>query len=574
VGRNGTTRRLLLLLLILGVGTVFVATVAAATGLRGAVQGKEPAVKNGGTLLIGVREFDVIDPALARPPDTSFPFAIATWPVENATCALLLRYPIEQPTSSARSYRLVPEVAAAYPQVSHDGKTYTFTIRKGYRFSNGASVTAANYAREMNRILSPLMNSPTTPSPAAQYLKDVVGAAAVRNGSVQTASGIRAAGNRLIIRLTTWAPDFPARMTMPYFCPVAKDLPIVPEGVGAPLLGSGPYYIAEFVRGSRVVVKRNRFYRGPRAHHVDQMLVRVGEETATTTRNVDAGEEDVALLTNPIEKTVELVARFGVNKRQLYSIPSATIFYVVMNTSRPLFKKNPELRKAVNFALDRTRMAEVNGPLELVGTLTDDYLPPGMPGYVDAHLYPLAHPNLKRALALARNHTRSGKGVMYICDNSIPPCVRHGQILQETLRQIGIDLEIKTFPYPIEQDKLATRDEPWDITVERHDVAYMDPSQYLNLMLDGRTIRARENTNRAYFDSDRYNLLIEQAGLLPARARYDAYAKLAVELARDAAPLAALNVRRDRFFVSARVGCVRVAAPVYTGIDLAGLCLN
>ena len=74
-----------------------------------------------------------------------------------------------------------------------------------------------------------------------------MGAKAVQRGAAPTASGVKAAGDRLIIRLTRRASDFPARMTMPYFCPVPKDLPIDPEGVGAPLPGSGPYYIAEFV---------------------------------------------------------------------------------------------------------------------------------------------------------------------------------------------------------------------------------------------------------------------------------------------------------------------------------------
>ena len=73
---------------------------------------------------------------------------------------------------------------------------------------------------------------------------------------------MKAAGNRLLIRLTKRVPDFPARVTMPYLCPVPADLPVAPEGVGAPLPGSGPYFIAEFVADSRVVLKRNPFYRG------------------------------------------------------------------------------------------------------------------------------------------------------------------------------------------------------------------------------------------------------------------------------------------------------------------------
>ena len=67
-----------------------------------------------------------------------------------------------------QDYRLVPEVATALPAVSRDGKTYTFTIRKGYRFSTGAPVTARNYARAIGRVVNPAMQSP-----AAEYLREV-----------------------------------------------------------------------------------------------------------------------------------------------------------------------------------------------------------------------------------------------------------------------------------------------------------------------------------------------------------------------------------------------------------------
>src|SRR5207302_1665162 len=162
-------------------------------------------------------------------------------------------------------------------------------------------------------------------------------------------------------------------------------------------------------------------------------------------------------------------AKYGVNQKQLFSFAGPTVFYVAMNTSQPLFKNNPKLRRAVNYAIDRTKLAEVVGPLPYAGAVTDDYLPTVMPGYVDAHLYPLA------------------------------------------------------------------------LTILPHSVEYVDPSQFLDLLLDGRTIRPTENTNLAYFDSPRYNRLIERASRLSGNARYDAYGKLAVDIARDAAPLAAFH---------------------------------
>jgi ABC-type transport system substrate-binding protein len=556
--RSLINRMPLMASLIAGLGMgLIVATGLAPSDTRAA----RHVVKEGGTLMIGAIEFNFIDPALATPPDAFNPYPLAVWPMEDATCALLLRYPVGPPPVR---YNLVPEVAAGYPAVSRDGKTYTFTIRKGYRFSTGAAVTSGSYAAAINRDLNPVMRSP-----AAPYLQDVVGADAVQRGAAQTASGVKVAGSRLIIKLTRRASDFPARMTMPYFCPVPKDLPIDdPEGVGAPLPGSGRYYIAEFVRGSRVVLERNPYYHGPRAHHFDRLVVQIEDTRSTITQKVEAGELDVDL-TSPNPMLSELAAKYGVNKTQFWSIRGPDMFLLVMNTSQPLFKNNRRLRRAVNFAIDRSALRDVAAG-QVGGSVTDDYLPPGMPGYVDGHLYPLEHPNLAKAQALAHGHTRSGKATLILCDTVA--CPLQAQIIQANLKQIGIDVEIKLFPFAVEQAKIATKGEPWDLTVERHEVNYMDPSQFIDVMLDGRTIKPTGNTNRAYFNSSHYNRLIEQAGKLSGGGRYHAYGKLAVDIAAQAAPLAAFNGRNNKLFVSRHVGCVQATA--HSGFDLAGLCLK
>jgi len=503
------------------------------------------------TLVIGSGFFDYIDPALLLDPSSqpAISSALAQWAVADATCAMLLRYPVGAPTK--QDYRLVPEVAADYPNVSPDGKTYTFTIRKGFRFHTGALVTAANYARAIDRARSPLLGSP-----ALKYLQEV--------------GAVSATGNRLVIRLTKRVPDFPARMTMPYLCPVPQELPIAPEGVAAPPPGSGPYYVAEFVPGKQVVLKRNSYYPRPRAQHFDQIVVRVGDEASAWSREVEAGTGDVDFNV-PVPRLAELGARYAVNKTQLFAIPSANVYYLYMNTARPLFRRNVKLRQAVNFAIDRRQMLSGLGAL-WAGSVTDDYLAPGLSGYVDAHLYPLRHPELKEAKALALGHTRSGKAVLYTC-NLAPytGCLENAQTVRDNLEAIGIDVRIDTFPLATFETKTGTRGEPFDLTFDRLVVPWVDPYQYVNLLLDGRRIGPTENTNRSYFNSAHYNRLMDEAGRLSGRARWVAYGKLAVDLAKNAAPMAAVFVRYTRFFVSSRIGCVRASAH---GFDLASLCLR
>jgi ABC-type transport system substrate-binding protein len=526
------------------------ALVAAAIGSsEGRASGRS--AKEGGTLVIETGAFDFIDPALVsdRMSTLCGPCTTAMWAVADATCAMLYRYPVNAPP--VVSYRLVPEVATGDPELSRDGRTYTFTIRKGFRFSNGAPVTAANYVRAFERVREPAMRSP-----AARYLREV--------------ADVKAVGNQLIVRLTKKVPDFPARMTMPYLCPAPTDLPIEPEGVRAPLPGSGPYYVAEFVRGSRVVLQRNPFYRGTRPHHLDRLVVRADVDFVVTSHNVEAGDADVDLYVPLPVLDDAFLAKYGVNKGRFFSLPGTDMYVTFMNTERPLFRNNPKLRQAFNFALDRTAMLQAYGVH--AGSRSDSYLPRGMPGYRDVHPYPVRHPDLAKAKALAKGHTRSGEAVIYVEDRALCVCLAHAQIVQYALKQIGIEAVIKQFPTSIKETKVATHGEPFDVANAYVSAAWVDPYRYVNLQLDGRTIQATGNTNLSYFNSPHYNRLIDRAASLSGQARYDAYGKLALDIARNEAPMATYIEKRIRFFVSSRVGCVRASGAAAHSLDLAGLC--
>jgi len=163
---------------------------------------------------------------------------------------------------------------------------------------------------------------------------------------------------------------------------------------------------------------------------------------------------------------------------------------------------------------------------------------------------------------------------MYVCDSILARCLDHALIVKANLKEIGIDVQIKQFPTAVKEAKIATRGEPFDLSNVRVDVAWVDPYEYVNLLLDGRTVQATGNTNRSYFSSPHYEKLIDQAGRLSGDARDVAYGRLAVTIARDAAPMAAWVERNTRFFVSARVGCVRATAVSAHSVDLAGLCIK
>jgi peptide/nickel transport system substrate-binding protein len=213
--------------------------------------GSPSKVRPGGIFRVSLQGLSYLDPALG---DGTGGVLLDT------TCARLMAYPDKPPPEG---FRLVPEVAAAFPRISPDGKTYTFKLRRGFRFSDGTRVRASAFARAINRMLAPAVNSP-----GAQYVGDIVGAEAVLAGKATTAAGVVPRGNTLVVRFTRPVLDFAAKTTMHFFCAVPPTLPSDPEGVGA-FPAAGPYYVKDYRPGERVIIRRNPYYGGKRPHHVD-----------------------------------------------------------------------------------------------------------------------------------------------------------------------------------------------------------------------------------------------------------------------------------------------------------------
>ena len=239
-------------------GAVVVGSVLALAGQAGAF-GSQKAARQGGVFRISYAigsGIDYLDPALA--------YTAPAWALLDTTCLRLMSYP-DKPTPE--SFRLVPEAATGPPTVSRDGRTYTFTVRKGFRFSDGRPVRASAFERAIDRVLDP-----RTGSFWAGQLADVVGAADVRARRSATASGVTARGDTLTVRFVRPPASVESRTAMPYMCAVPPTLPVDPEGRAA-IPGAGPYYVAEYRPDERIVIRRNRFYGGNRPHHVDRFDV-------------------------------------------------------------------------------------------------------------------------------------------------------------------------------------------------------------------------------------------------------------------------------------------------------------
>jgi len=544
------------------VGACLLVVAAFAGGsAQAASSGKAKFEARGGTLRIDSRsDFDYIDPGLAY-----FSF---TWQVGDAINLRLLGYP---DVDGVEGTRLVPQAADGLPTVSADGKTYTFKVKDGFKFSDGSPVTAASFAAAINRNLDPKMQSP-----ASSFVEDIAGAKAVLDGKAATASGVKVSGNTLTITLTTVAPDFLARMTMNFFSAVPVSLAHDPNGVQAPMVSAGPYYMKEWIQKRTATMLRNPYWNNKkepykslnRPANVDAMVWTFGNSTDATKLRIDTNAADLGGI--PPAAVAELVQKYGLNKDRFFLRKNLVYWYFNLNAEQPLFKDNAKLRQAVNWAIDRPQMVRQHGYLG--GGRTDQILPPGMPGYHDYDIYPLggvSDKSLAKAKALATGNTRSGKAVLYEFNTSPGPAI--GQVLQYNLKQIGVDVEVKLLDRVVQTEKGGTRGDPFDILHNGWGADYPDPSNFINVLLDGSRIQATNNVNLSYFNDPTWNKRMQDAAKLSGDARLSAYGKLDRDLMRDAAPQAPYINTNARIYVSESLGCYTFS-PVHAVTNLVAVC--
>ena len=501
-------------------------------------------------------DLDSLDPALA--------YSAGSWQLLYATCAKLLNYPDR---SGSAGSELTPEVATGLPALSADRRTYTFTIRPGFRFSppSDQAVTAQTFEATIERTLNPRMKSPI-----AYEFGNVAGAVPYMGGKADRISGVRARGDKLIIRLLRPEPDIPSRLAQPFFCAVPTDTPIDPAGLRV-IPSAGPYYVTSYIPGQSVVLARNPNYRGSRPHRLQRIVLELGVSSERAVGDIEAGRADYTSIGGTPASTVSalaarLAAQYGpaspaaARHRQQYFAASQhpELDFLILNTHRPLFS-DLRLRQAVNYAIDRQQLARLGDGYGSADRPATQYLPPGMPGFTPSPAYPIT-PDLPKARALASGHGRTA--VLYSCDYAA--CRELAQIVSNDLDRIGLRAEIKIFDHSTLYARLATPNEPFDIAFGTWLTDYPDPGSMLNGMLADPSLYPT-------FHDQGYQRALAATGQLTGPERYLAFGKLALRLARDAAPIIAYgNGVSEQEFFSSRIGCQTYA--FYVGADLAALC--
>jgi len=487
----------------------------------------------GGIFRVGTTGASVqVDPQLA--------YITTAWWLEYATAAKLYNY---SPKGA-----LVPEVASRFV-VSRQGRRYTFFIRKGFRFSDGTPVTASSFKYAINRVANHDLASPGAAFIIDANGTEIVGAKEVNDGEATDVRGARVRGNRLIIDLTRPDGSFVSKLTMPFFQATSTKLPLTQEVVSVSSIrdmpSAGPYAYSRNDVNTLTSIRQNPYWepgpgrRGPRNLKGLDIQWNLNEETAYN--RVLANELDEGPL--PAAHVQEVANRFGVNKSRFWAKPTNCVDSVLFNIRGALLDNNPRMRKAINWALDRTDYAAQAGLY--AGSPLAHLLPPGFPGSISAKKRQPYAPrsDIPKARTLATGHFRNGKITVYFRSSGATTNAQ-AEIVRRDLIRLGFDagnITMKGFTGGDIYDAWGRRGNDGDIAVSMGWCAD-DPDPYTFFL-----------GLRRFLAGTKYDAKIAAAARLTGNARLRAFGKLDLELTRNFAPQAVMRTYNNRYFFSDRV---------------------
>ncbi|TMR99899.1 ABC transporter substrate-binding protein [Nonomuraea basaltis] len=383
------------------------------------------------------------------------------------------------------SFKVVPDLAEAAPEVTDDGKTYVFKLRKGIKFSTGDEVTADDVVASFERLFK--VSSPT----AGTFYNGIVGAAACvkKPKSCSLDEGVigDAAAGTVTVKLTAPDPEFLFKLAVPHATILPKGSPAKDSGT-KPLPTTGPYMVESYDPSRALKLVRNPHFTEwsrdaqPQAYPdaIDYSFGLTVEAAVTAVQNDQA---DWLFDPPPADRLNELGTTYAdqVNVSQL-----TAFWYLTLNNNLAPFD-NELARQAINWAVDRNALVQLYGGPNLAQPACT-ILPPGFPAHVDFCDYTKdggakwAAPDLEKAKQLVQQSGTAGQEVgIVVQDDAVNKSI--GEYLQSVLTEIGYKAVLKPLSGDIQFTYIQNTENKVQLALTQWYQDYPAASNFLNVLL-------------------------------------------------------------------------------------------
>jgi oligopeptide transport system substrate-binding protein len=377
---------------------------------------------------------------------------------------------------------LQPVLAEGLPVVSNEGRSFTFTLRRGAVFSNGRAVIASDVKYSFERALSPALVSPT----AQSYLGDLVGATKYIEGKAKNIAGITVLDERHVkLTLVQSRAYFLGKLTAAAAFIVAKEevekgpknnkgMSLINHTINA---GTGPFRVTEYVPDSKIVQVVNQNYWGskPKISKIERPIVK----DIKTARNLyDTGQLDIVSLSKPDYQKDRNDPEI---KDHIHFFNRASVFFLGFNQKQTPVLRDQRIRQAIACAINKKEIVEF--VLSGINEQANSILPKGIPGY-DPEFQGISYDLEKAHKLLKEAGFPGGKGlpVLILSVREQQPDLRKTvEVIKEQLSKIGIQVAIQEIEWGTYIKRFT--DNQLQIFHMRWAADYIDPQNFLSMTM-------------------------------------------------------------------------------------------
>ncbi len=471
------------------------------------------------------------------------------------------------------SFTVVPDLAASMPKLSNGDKTYTFTLRKGIKFSDGTPVTTDDVVASFERIFK--VSSPT----AGTFYAGIVGGDAClkQPATCDLSKGVIAdpKTNTVTINLIQPDPELPFKLAVPHASILPKSAP--PKDAGTtPIPTTGPYMFDSYDPNAALKMKRNPYFKEwshdaqPQGYpdEIDETFGLTVESEVTAIEN---GQADWVFDPPPADRLNEIGTKYA---DQAHVNTLTAFWYLAMNTNIAPFD-NLKARQAVNWAVDRNSVVRLYGGPNLASPACT-ILPPGFPGHVDTCDYTKGGgsvwkaPDLDKAKQLVQESGTAGTKVgVVVTDDEVNKAI--GEYVQSALNSIGYQATLKPISGNIQFTYIQNTNNKVQISLSSWYQDYPAASDFLNVLLSCESFHPGSDSSinisgfcdKTINDQMQQALAAERTSMGQANAMWGQVDQAMMKQA----PVAPLITPKLIDFTSSRVGNYQFSKQFYMLVD-------
>lgn len=408
-------------------------------------------------------------------------------------------------------------------EVSADGLTYTFHLRKDLKWSNGDPVKASDYEYEWKRVLNP-----ETASEYSYQLLYIKGAEAYNTGKAAADTvGVKATDdNTLVVTLEAPTPYFLELTTQSYYFPVNQKVVESNKDWATDaktLVSNGPFKITDYTIKDKVVLEKNENYYDKDKVKLDKLTMKFVAEETSAWASYKSGQFDVV---DTVPKSdVQGALKDGSAKK----FPNVATYFLSINVSDKAKEVDPnaakvlsnqKVRKALSIAIDRKGIVEnvtKGGQVPAHSMIPLGIIGPDGKEYNEKTSYFGETADIdgaKKLLAEAGYPDGQGLPQLVLLYN---PEGGHGdtmQAIQDMWKKIGVNVELQSQEWKV---FLTTRvQKKYEIARDGWNADYVDPMTFLDMFI------STSAQNNCGYNNPEYDKLIAAAKKeLDANKRFD-----------------------------------------------------